>query len=374
MQDPQQIRNAPARRRILWLAPILNAYKLRFLNRLVARGKLDITVLRGVVDRRLQELGHNEGRDRPIFPLIDVNANESSFQLRLETYRTIARLLRKDRFDYVLLPSELKHFGVTFFLFLLKHYHGFALVTYTHPNLAKSWPAGLSRLATKFVFRLHDKVIFYTDRAREMSVRSGIVSAQKAFFANNTLDTDEIWGIYSFEVNKSPAKRILFIGRLVPDKRIDVLLRYYEELRRHGVGLTIIGDGPERDRVKRAGSGWPEIDWLGAVTDERIICEQMRRAHLVFVPGDSGLSIVHSFCYGKPYATLADARHGPEIAYLKHWKNGLLLGAGFRENVAEIRKLLDDEAVYEICCKEAFRTAQGLSVVSWCQQVEAALC
>lgn len=356
--------------RVIWIAPALNAYKLQFLNRLAARGRLDIVVVKGSLDR---DAGHKEGSDGPLFDVVGVSATESTFQFHFETYAVLARLLRASAADYVVLPAELKHLGVVLFLFLLKHYYRFQLVTYTHPYVAWNWPTWVSKPLTRFVFSLHDKVIFYSDQAKERCLREGILRPEKAFSANNTLDTDAIWKLYSFETNRSPQKRILYIGRLAANKGIQTLFEYFAVLREHGVGLVIIGDGPERERVAEAVARYPEIEWLGAVDDERVIAAQMRRIHLVFVPGHSGLSIVHSFCYGKPYVTLSGRQHPPEIDYLEDHRNGLLLAGDFQDNIAAIVRLLADERAYDGCCQQAFEKAKSLSVGNWCGQIEAAL-
>jgi glycosyltransferase involved in cell wall biosynthesis len=358
------------KRRVLWVAPALNAYKLQFLNRLVNRGRLDIVVVKGQLE---SEAGHKPGSDSPQFPIVGVAATESNFQFRLATYGTLARVLRGSPVDYVLIPAEMKHLGVILFLFILKFYFHYQLVTYTHPYVAWNWPVWFSRPLTRAVFSLHDKVIFYTDQAKERCLREGILPPSKAFSANNTLDTDAIWKSYGFETNKNPEKRLLFIGRLTTNKGIETLFEYYAELRRQGIRLVIIGDGPERGRVANAVSLYPEIEWLGAIEDERVIAEQMRRAHLVFVPGHSGLSIVHSFCYGKPYVTLAGRHHPPEIDYLEDGRNGLFLAGNFQENVAAIAQLLADEKAYEGYCRRAFEKAQSLSVANWCGRIESAL-
>lgn len=50
-----------------------------------------------------------------------------------------------------------------------------------------------------------------------------------------------------------PAPRLLVLGRLSPEKGVDVMLRAMEVLGRHGarVGLLVVGDGPERERLVR---------------------------------------------------------------------------------------------------------------------------
>jgi glycosyltransferase involved in cell wall biosynthesis len=48
-------------------------------------------------------------------------------------------------------------------------------------------------------------------------------------------------------------REILFVGRLVPDKGVDLLLEAIALLNARGPrpGVTIVGDGPERDRLER---------------------------------------------------------------------------------------------------------------------------
>jgi glycosyltransferase involved in cell wall biosynthesis len=254
----------------------------------------------------------------------------------------------------------------------------FRLCSYNHPSLrsgdgrARTVDLVLSRL----LFALYDRVIFYTQAGMEWAIDRGLVRRDRARFANNTLDTRTIWSGTAWEINRETPPVLLFIGRLIPSKRTDLLLDYLRALRSHfpDVQLRMIGDGPLADEVRAAAAAAGNVCWLGAMTDERQIAREMRHCHLVFVPGSSGLSVVHAFCYGKPYVTLLrpDIRHGPEIVYLEHGRNGLALrGAGV--DVAPLVELLSDGVRYEQMCREAFRTAQGLSIEAWCRQMKDAL-
>ena len=69
------------------------------------------------------------------------------------------------------------------------------------------------------MFRLFDRVVFYTEAARDEAVATGIVPACKAWFANNTLDTDSIWDHYSFEVNENQNWTFAFLGRLDAERK-----------------------------------------------------------------------------------------------------------------------------------------------------------
>jgi glycosyltransferase involved in cell wall biosynthesis len=61
---------------------------------------------------------------------------------------------------------------------------------------------------------------------------------------------------------------VVAVGRLVPEKGYDVLLRSVAELMAAEVPLrvTVAGDGPERDRLVAGSAGLP-VTWLGEVPD-----------------------------------------------------------------------------------------------------------
>jgi len=68
------------------------------------------------------------------------------------------------------------------------------------------------------------------------------------------------------ELPEDPAPLFLALGRLVPHKRIDLLLRLWDDVRPvTGGTLVIAGDGPERARLERAaGAG---VVFTGFITD-----------------------------------------------------------------------------------------------------------
>jgi len=359
---------------ILWIAPNLNHYKARFLDRLVERTGLRITVYAG---QKLEDLGHRAHEGEVRFNTILSRASKKNFSLRFSVYQDLWRLVRSKKFGAVLMPLERKHLPIVFYLFTMKFLIGYHLVTYNHPFSPGRGAVG--RLmhwgAARFLFGLYDRVIFYTEKARNEAVAWGHLPAGRAFFANNTLDTDEIWRDFEFRVNTSEPKILLFIGRLMPNKRLDLLMKYYQALKERlpGLRLNIIGDGPEAPFIRKATTSDPGITWQGAVVDEAAIRRYMAAAHLVFVPGVSGLSIVHAFTYGKPYATLPSSRHGPEIAYLINGVNGLMLPGKKLRDCETLAALLRDVGRYAAMCQAAFETAQGLSIGHWCRQMETAL-
>src|SRR5256885_16873798 len=57
------------------------------------------------------------------------------------------------------------------------------------------------------------------------------------------------------------------VGRLVPEKGIDTLLQALAENRAHRWHLTVVGDGPDRERLERLASDLrlaARVRWTGA--------------------------------------------------------------------------------------------------------------
>lgn len=146
--------------------------------------------------------------------------------------------------------------------------------------------------------------------------------------------------------------KVLFIGRIVKNKRLDLLLKVLDLLRKEGyaINLKICGIGPlENDFRKKWGSSdW--VDFLGHVN--------FRMLPLVYL--DSDLLVLPSMSEGLPNVVLealsccvpvvASAVGGiPEM--LGH-KNGLTATAGDeKEFQSAIRKMLNDAQMRLDCAK-----------------------
>jgi len=353
--------------KVLWISPNLNHYKTKFLNRLCEVTSWDIEVIAG---RQISSEGHVQDKGKRKFQQINLTANKKSFQYSVTLYITLVKLLALKRFHTVLMPMEKKHFLLIIFLFILKKMFCFELVSYNHPlTKNKVRDLNVEKKITKLFFLLYNKIIFYTEESCNWAIQNNLLNEQKAFWANNTLDTEAIWRQYAFKINTSSEKTIMFIGRLIPSKRLDMLFQYFKVLKKKipNVKLIIIGDGPNADLVKKEAKNDQNIFWRGAIVDENRICQEMLNTHLVFLPGASGLSIVHSFCYGKPYITLKDCKsHGPEISYLEDGNNGLILDNDIIANTDRISSLLHDNKIYESMCHNAFNKARELSIDNWC--------
>jgi len=96
--------------------------------------------------------------------------------------------------------------------------------------------------------------------------------------------------------------RALVIARLLPYKRVDVAIRACAAI---GLGLTIVGEGPEEERLRSLGGG-ADVTFLGRIDDDEL--RQLFAQHsLVLIPGieDFGYAPIEANYAGRPAVAIA---------------------------------------------------------------------
>lgn len=136
-----------------------------------------------------------------------------------------------------------------------------------------------------------------------------------------------------------PACTLLFCGSLYPDKQLPLLLSVAEALVQQGVvsKLIVLGDGPQRHLLEAAQAPW--LDYRGACFAEDK-ARAFAEADVFFNPGLLGLAVLDAFAAGLAVITTDYAGHSPEIAYLQHGYNGLVLPSD--QLISAMQQLLTD--------------------------------
>lgn len=361
--------------RILWLAPSFNHYKARFLNRLAQEQDIELTILAGL---GRQNQGDKDVQGDWSFKLNKVLVSKAKFG----DSKLVRTFIRKNQssFNWILVPAEKKNLLLFLYTMRLRSRSNanFKLFSYNHPILKSKNNRfkSIDKMMTKFFYKNLDAVVFYTEASYQLALQERLVDKKKAFWANNTIDTKEIDNHYSFVLPPKEELNIVFIGRLIPSKRIKDFLDYTEQLEAkmtQKINLEIIGDGPDKDYVESALKKRNNISWHGAIVDEKLISPIMSRASLVFMPGLSGLSINHALTYGRPYATFEADRHGPEISYLKHDSNGFVLPNNVEQANAILIPFLNSREQIEMFCQQAYIDSKKISVELWVKKMKSNL-
>lgn len=175
----------------------------------------------------------------------------------------------------------------------------------------------------------------------------------------NAVDT--AWAAGVSEVEREP-HRCVYVGRLYKEKRLDFLVEAGADVaaRISDFELVIVGDGPERGHLEALAKERPWLKVRGTVLGDAKAVE-LKKASLHLMPGLVGLAVVDSFATGTPLVTTDVAFHSPEVEYLEHGVNGVVLpesttAAEYGTTVAEL--LGDERALRKLrtgCARAAKR-------------------
>ena len=204
-------------------------------------------------------------------------------------------------------------------------------------NFQTRRPTGLLEKWKQFLVGRVDWWFAYTNLTKDILLADGYPAERitvldnaidnEGFIADLTAITDARLAEIGSELGLPESARIgLYCGSLYPDKRLDYMVAAAEKIQAAlpYFHLLIIGDGPSAAEIKDAALTRPWLHWLG-VRKGVEKAAYFRLADVVLNPGLVGLHVLDAFCAGVPMVTTSDARHSPEIAYLKDGENGLVV-------------------------------------------------
>ena len=350
---------------ILWIAPTLNHYKARNLEYLSIKRSINLTVLAGSGRKKM---GDQEVDFKWNFNLIRTEIPKSKFGYSIKIFRITKKFFNE--FDWIMIPAESKNIFLIIFAFFLKKINpSIKLFSYNHSPL--DYNSFFKIIFSRLVFLFYDKIIFYTKDSYARAIGSNIFQKHKFSWANNTLNDIEIKKYYKFSLPPVNEFGILFLGRLIPNKKIDFFIDCMITLSKKfkNISVHVIGDGPENLKIMNAKKNDLNINWYGSLVDEEKISRVMKKISVTFVPGHSGLSINHSFFYGKPYFTCNIKHHPPEISYIDNDLNGFILPFHKKDVLDFFSILISDRARLELLSKNAFDKGQRLNIKKWSEDL-----
>lgn len=128
--------------------------------------------------------------------------------------------------------------------------------------------------------------------------------------------------------DQNPEDYFLMVGRLLPYKRFDLAIDVFNKL---GLPLKIIGDGPEKARLRKKAKN--NIEFLGLVSDDKLKKYYAHCQAFIFPQEDDfGIVAVEAMASGRPVI----AYHGGgALEFVKEEVTGLFFNEQNTDNLAE---------------------------------------
>lgn len=145
--------------------------------------------------------------------------------------------------------------------------------------------------------------------------------------ARRDLPNQPVWvapnALYSRDaLSPSPSIRdrssVIYVGRLVPEKKVDLLIKGFAEAasKIDGPRLVIVGQGselPPLQSLARELGCEDRVDFMGAITETDKLQSVYTDALCSVSPGYVGLSLTQSLGFGVPMLIADDEPHAPEV-------------------------------------------------------------
>lgn len=284
----------------------------------------------------------------------------------------------REGFDVIVVPEIVHNLTVwSIAAFIRRARSHLALFGFGYRSLHSTIGSKLKGMARRVLLRRADVIITYTERGRSECLTGGI-KPSRLFVLQNTLDTEHLGAIgkaldptdleeVKDRYSLGDSFVVACLGRLVPEKHIEVLIQAFSQLRTRGIdaSLLIVGDGPERASLESLASDLGTVHFTGAIYEESGLAQLLLASDVMVIPGRIGLTCVHGFSYSVPTVTTSDRRveQSPEYSYLRDQDNALILDdldAGLYADALE--ELATDRRKLESLREGAARAAGRLTM------------
>lgn len=214
----------------------------------------------------------------------------------------------------------------------------------------------------------------YTRGSRE-DVASAGYPADRITVVDNAIDTqslrEELGAVGPADIAEAREglgwrngdRIVVCCGSLHPNKHVDALIEVSDAMRAADprLRLLVIGGGPELERVRDLAAS---RSWVRCVGPRfgRELAILLRMAELWLNPGLVGLGVLDAFCAGLPVITRDIEGHGPEVEYIDHGANGLILAPDMAAYANAVTELLHDDERLHCMQRSACESAARYSI------------
>ena len=242
-------------------------------------------------------------------------------------------------------------------------------------NFQSTNPDGVGERFKRMWSRRADWWFAYTERCARIVERFGFPPERITVF-NNAIDVNgmqaERASITAQEIAELRGRLFggsrnvgLYVGGLYPQKRIGFLLEATAQVRNQisDFNLVVIGGGPDSGDVTIAAARSPWIHFLGPKFGrEKALYAAASR--VVLMPGLVGLGVLDAFAYRTPMITTDYPFHSPEVDYLAHGENGLIVRPymDVRAYSDAVVALLQDDSLHARLLRGAEFSARNFTI------------
>ena len=177
------------------------------------------------------------------------------------------------------------------------------------PGLAKGFLLSFKNRLVSTFYKKGDLHLTYSTAGNNY-VESMGVSPQSVITAYNGIELDHLHAAedkvlaqskkFIKELNLSQHTTFLYVGGLIKEKRVDLLLEAFKSLREkdYKIKLIIVGDGPLREQVQQIINemGDPNVIYLGRIIDG--VDPYFAAADCFVLPGIGGLALNQAMFWG----------------------------------------------------------------------------
>jgi len=200
----------------------------------------------------------------------------------------------------------------------------------------------------------------YTENTRKTLNSIGVPNS-KICIVNNSINTEDIKKERLNNKNRIKDKEystIIFCSRLYKNKKIPFIIEGCKIVRKkiHNLKLIIIGDGPEKNNIKKLIEDKPWIQMTGSLYGKEK-SNKLLKGDIMVLPSHVGLSILDGFAAGLPIIISDFKNHCPEIAYFQNNINGIKTKNELDDFSSQIIKLFNNPNKIKEMSLNAIETA-----------------
>ena len=171
---------------------------------------------------------------------------------------------------------------------------------------------GFKRIVRLLFYRLASALMLYSDRGQQIGVDMGYPQSRMSVIYNSVAapgvaeELEPLARTSAHGGDSTPDTKIVFVGRLNQEKRLDMLIEACDRLFSigHHIRLVIGGDGPERVRLQHLASrSRVRVVFVGEVYSDSVLARIYQGASMTVIPGRAGLTAIQSLAYSTPVIT-----------------------------------------------------------------------